>query len=306
MLVAGWFQGSEQVMLDHLHAAAFRGGPLGRTILGSAENIKKITKKDIQDYFSTHYAPHRMVITAYGPAVKNGDVVDQVKKLFTKLPANPITTKQLLEKQPAIFTGSEIRVRDDDPSLAHFVVAFKGASWTDPDYVVLMLMQAMLGSWNKAGEHNIGNLVRIGEVAESMTAFNTNYKDTGLFGVYAVAKPDCLEDMAYAIMKEICNGLCCRVLEDDVIRAQNQLKSSLLNTHGTSAAEEIGRQVITYWRRIPNAELLSRIDAVDVATVKCVAYRFLFDQDIAIVASGPIKRLPDYSRLRSRTCMLRY
>lgn len=30
--------------------------------------------------------------------------------------------------------------------------------------------------------------VGINEVAESMMAFNTNYKDTGLFGVYAVAK----------------------------------------------------------------------------------------------------------------------
>lgn len=30
--------------------------------------------------------------------------------------------------------------------------------------------------------------VAINEVAESMMAFNTNYKDTGLFGVYAVAK----------------------------------------------------------------------------------------------------------------------
>lgn len=28
----------------------------------------------------------------------------------------------------------------------------------------------------------------INEIAESMMAFNTNYKDTGLFGVYAVAK----------------------------------------------------------------------------------------------------------------------
>lgn len=30
--------------------------------------------------------------------------------------------------------------------------------------------------------------VAINELAESMMAFNTNYKDTGLFGVYAVAK----------------------------------------------------------------------------------------------------------------------
>jgi len=33
--------------------------------------------------------------------------------------------------------------------------------------------------------------VGINEVAESIMAFNTNYKDTGLFGVYAVAKVRC-------------------------------------------------------------------------------------------------------------------
>lgn len=30
--------------------------------------------------------------------------------------------------------------------------------------------------------------VAINEIAESIKAFNTNYKDTGLFGIYAVAK----------------------------------------------------------------------------------------------------------------------
>ena len=30
--------------------------------------------------------------------------------------------------------------------------------------------------------------VAINEIAECITAFSTNYKDTGLFGVYAVAK----------------------------------------------------------------------------------------------------------------------
>ncbi|CAH1439279.1 unnamed protein product [Lactuca virosa] len=47
------------------------------------------------------------VISASG-AVKHEDVVDQVKKMFTKLSANPMTTPQLVEKEPAIFTGSEI------------------------------------------------------------------------------------------------------------------------------------------------------------------------------------------------------
>ena len=33
--------------------------------------------------------------------------------------------------------------------LCHFAVAVKGASWTDPDSIPLMVMQSILGSWNK-------------------------------------------------------------------------------------------------------------------------------------------------------------
>lgn len=52
---------TEEVIFDHLHATAFQYTPLGRTILGPADNIKKITKNHIQDYISAHYAAHRMV-----------------------------------------------------------------------------------------------------------------------------------------------------------------------------------------------------------------------------------------------------
>ncbi|KAK3042329.1 hypothetical protein RJ639_002375 [Escallonia herrerae] len=303
---------NEEVIFDHLHSTAFQYTPLGRTILGSADNVKKISKAHIQDYISAHYAAHRMVISAAG-AVKHEDVVELVKKLFTKLSTNPSTTSQLVADEPAIFTGSEVRIIDDDMPLAQFAVAFNGASWTDPDSVALMVMQSMLGSWSKiagGGKHmgsELAQRVGINEIAESMMAFNTNYKDTGLFGVYAVAKPDCLDDLAYAIMYET-SKLCYRVSEADVTRARNQLKSSLLlHIDGTSpVAEDIGRQLITYGRRIPFAELFARIDAVDASTIKRVANRFIFDQDVAIAAMGPIQSLPDYNWFRRRTYMLRY
>nr|XP_043623758.1 probable mitochondrial-processing peptidase subunit beta, mitochondrial [Erigeron canadensis] len=303
---------SDDVIFNHLHATAFQYTPLGRTVLGPAENIKKITKKDIEDYASTNYAAHRVVISASG-AVKHEDVVEQVKKTFTKLSANPMTTSQLVEKEPAIFTGSEIRMRDDDAPLARFAVAFNGASWTDPDSLALMVIQAMLGTWNAstlAGKHSGSQLVQmaaISELAETMMAFNMNYKDTGLFGVYAVAKADCLDDLAFAIMQEM-TKLCYRVGDDDVTRALNKLKSSLLlHLDGTTAtADDIGRQLLSYGRRIPFAELFARIDAINAATIKRVANRFIFDQDIAIAASGPVKLLPDYNWFRRRTYMLRY
>ncbi|XP_047314758.1 probable mitochondrial-processing peptidase subunit beta, mitochondrial [Impatiens glandulifera] len=302
----------EEVIFDHLHATAFQYTPLGRTILGPVENIKTITKKDIQQYISTHYTAQRMVISASG-AVKHEEIVDEVKKLFTNLSTDSTTTSELVAKEPAVFTGSEVRIIDDDMPLAQFAVAFAGASWTDPDSVALMVMQSMLGAWNKnvgGGKHmgsDLAQRIGINEIAESMMAFNTNYKDTGLFGVYAVAKPDVLDDLAWAIMHEV-SKLSYKVSEADVIRARNQLKSSLLlHLDGTSpVAEDIGRQLLTYGRRIPSAELFARIDAVDASTVKRVANRFINDQDVAIAAMGPIQGLPDYNWFRRRTYLLRY
>ncbi|CAG7890995.1 unnamed protein product [Brassica rapa] len=303
---------TDEVVLDHLHATAFQYTPLGRTILGPAQNVKSITREDLQNYIKTHYTASRMVIAAAG-AVKHEEVVEQVKKLFNKLSSDPTSTTQLVAKEPASFTGSEVRMIDDDLPLAQFAVAFEGASWTDPDSVALMVMQTMLGSWNKnvgGGKHTGSALIQrvaINEIAESIMAFNTNYKDTGLFGVYAVAKADCLDDLSYAIMHEV-TKLAFRVSDDDVTRARNQLKSSLLlHMDGTSPiAEDIGRQLLTYGRRIPTAELFARIDAVDASTVKRVANKYVYDKDIAISAIGPIQDLPDYNKFRRRTYFNRY
>lgn len=49
------------------------------------------------------------MIAASG-AVKHEDIVDQVNKLFTKLSTDGTTTAQLVAKEPAIFTGSEVRI----------------------------------------------------------------------------------------------------------------------------------------------------------------------------------------------------
>ncbi|KAL7226841.1 hypothetical protein ACSBR1_021836 [Camellia fascicularis] len=375
---------TDKVIFDHLHATAFQYTPLGKTILGPAQNIKTITKYNLQKYISTHYPAPRMVIATSG-AVKHEDIVEQVKKLvtvsryfniimcywfdlfsfppnfhclslqvsksskevayqfpflflsskslpsqvsfkssylsskhlprslqatskkdpprnlstkqikngvcdkalgstncavlvnFTKLSTDPTTASELVAKEQAIFTGSEVRIIDDDIPLAQFAVAFNGASWTNPDSIAFMR-------------------VGINEIAENMMAFNTNYKDTGLFGVYAIAKPDSLDDLAYAIMYEMSNSIAL------------QLKSSLLlHIDGTCPiAEDIGRQLLTYRRSIPFVELFARIDAVDASTVKRVANRFIFDQDVAITAMGLIQGLPYYNWFRRRTYWLRY
>lgn len=48
------------------------------------------------------------MIAAAG-AVKHEEIVEQVKKLFTKLSSDTTSTSQLVAKEPANFTGSEVK-----------------------------------------------------------------------------------------------------------------------------------------------------------------------------------------------------
>lgn len=63
----------------------------------------------------------------------------------------PLRFLSAAPQAPAYFTGSEVRIRDPDQATMQFAVAFKGASWTDPDSIPLMVMQASVWGASAAG-----------------------------------------------------------------------------------------------------------------------------------------------------------
>ena len=58
--------------------------------------------------------------------------------------------------------------------------------------------------------------------------------------------------------------------DEEVIRAKTQLKTNLsMQLDGSSpVCEDIGRQLLTYGRRLTPAEIFACIDAVDVSAAK--------------------------------------
>lgn len=89
------------------------------------------------------------------------------------------------------------------------------------------------------------------------------------------------------------NRICCPRLSAPC--CSPQLTASFLSASFTDVAESIGRELLVYGRRIPKAEMFARIDAVDADTVRAVADRFIYDQDVAIAAVGDTQFLPDYN-----------
>ena len=97
----------EELVLDHLHATAFQGCSLGRTILGSEENIRSLTRDDLQEYIKTNYTAPRMVLSGAG-AIDHSQLVELADKHFGGLPSSsPGGVDVAME--PAVFTGSDYR-----------------------------------------------------------------------------------------------------------------------------------------------------------------------------------------------------
>jgi len=296
---------NSEVIFDHLHAGAFQGTSLGRTILGPEANVKAISRDHLVNYIKNHYQGSRMVVVGAG-AVQHSQLVDLSTKAFGHLPPGELTPKT---NQYAIpFTGCLTKIEDQTMSEAHVVVGVESVGWSSPDYFTFMVIQTIVGSWDRqiGGGKNLSSrlceFVATEELAHSFSSFNTCYNNTGIFGAYFVAEPSKLIDMTRAIFAEwqrIGNN----VSQREVERAKNRLKASILMSYdgNQQIAEDIGRQVLTLGRRMSPAEIFLRINAVTVEDVRRVVTSYCEDVEPAVAAIGPTEQFPDYNWVKAWT-----
>ncbi|KAI8890278.1 LuxS/MPP-like metallohydrolase [Backusella circina FSU 941] len=298
----------DAVVFDHLHATAFQGEALGRPVAGIKETVESLTAEDLIAFQKQNYGANRLVLVGSGD-VEHDALVRLAEKSFGGLQAVGVA-----KAEKPIFTGSEVRLRDDVLPQARIALAVEGAPFFSPDYFNLLVMQSIMGTWDKTlgGAANLSSklstIVHDNHLANSFTAFTKGYKDTGLWGMYVVTEnKDQIDDFVHFTQKEWVR-LSTSVTAGEVERAKQQVKASLLlGLESTCAvAQDIGSQILLTGKHLNADQVREAVNKVTVGDVRNTAYKYLWDQELAVVGQGPVECLTDYLRVRGNMAYNRF
>ncbi|CAN6615078.1 mitochondrial-processing peptidase subunit alpha [Trichomonascus vanleenenianus] len=286
------WQRSDLILPELAHVAAFQGG-IGNPLLCPEDRLPFLTKELVEEYRAKLYRPDRIVAAFI--SVDHARAVELAEKYLGDMkPANPA---EIVEKPESVYTGGELTIPQPPPignlpQFSQLYVAFEGLSITDPDVYALATLQTLLGGGGSfsAGGPGKGMYSRLythvlnqfGYI-ESCQSFNHPYSDTGLFGISSSCIPQAAPYLAEVVCQQfyLAMGKGRGALTyDEVSRAKNQLKSSLLMNLESKLVEleDLGRQIQTYNTKIPVTEMCERIEALSVEDIRRVAERVFTGQ----------------------------
>ena len=281
----------DDIIFDYFQEVAYRGQPLGRSVLGTEARVKAMGRDAIVDYMRRHYVAPAMVVSAAGH-VDHDHLVALVGAAFAGLAAKPSH-----QPQPARYVGGEHR-EERDLEQVHLVLGFPGVSFTDPDFDALGALSMILGGGMSS--RLFQEIRETRGLVYSIYSFGSSFRDGGTLAIYAGTG----ETEVAELVPVLCNELVAVTrdsVDADLGRVKAQLKAGIVMALESSAGrcEQLARQMLIWGRPIPLDEIKQRIEAVDAQAIRRVAQR-AFAGKPTLAAIGPLARLESLDQIAKR------
>jgi predicted Zn-dependent peptidase len=255
---------------------------LGRSILGSRENILGFGSETIKGFFHRFYQPDRIVISIAGN-IRHDRFVDLVAPAFESVqPGNGFPERVTPNGRP--LTNLHHR----DLEQAHICLGIKGIAITDPRRYAYSLMNTILG-----GNMSSRLFQEIRErrgLAYAVYSFISSYVDTGMFGAYMGVNPQNAHESTALILKEIDRLKSSQVSPDELTKAKEFTKGNLLlaSESNDNQMVRIAQNDTHFGRFIPLQEVLDKIEAVTADEILELAESLFQPNRFALTMLGPV------------------
>ncbi|KAI3645381.1 hypothetical protein MP228_008309 [Amoeboaphelidium protococcarum] len=275
-------------LLQLTHQTAFGKNTLGNSQYFDASRMPVGSLADgLRNYVNHFFKPQNIVVAGVG--CDHQEIMDLANMHLGDWKAPSATTGKVAAAtvSPSKYEGGQCIKSYTPPShlppnlkdLTHIQLAFQSPRFNSPDVYAYSVLQTLLGGGDSfsAGGPGKGmysrlytNVLNRYYWVESISAQNHSYSDNGIFVYHATVPHHAVTNALKVIGTEIQKVIDSPILDIELQRAKNQLKSQVfLNMESRMVqVEDIGRQVQLIGTRVSPNELNDRIEQVTAQDIK--------------------------------------
>ncbi|XP_035521256.1 cytochrome b-c1 complex subunit 2, mitochondrial isoform X2 [Morone saxatilis] len=281
---------SDQIgVIESLHGAAYKNA-LCNSLYCPNHMVGNIQSDDLHQFVQNNFTSARMALVGLGV---DHTVLKQVGEQFLNIRSGAGSTGATAQ-----YRGGEVRLPNTS-SMVHSAVVSQSAAAGSSEALAFSVLQHLLGAGPhvKRGSCTSSKLVQGVTKATAdpfdVSAFNTSYSDSGLFGVYTISQAAVAGDVikaALAQVKAVADG---GVTAADLTQAKAQLKGQFLMSLETSEGflEAMGTQALAEGTYCSPEEISKKIDNVSLTDVANAAKKFVSGKK-TMASSGNLVKTP--------------
>ena len=262
----------------------WRDHSLGKPILGTPQSVKKFSQETIRQFYSDVYSPSNLIVTAAGNLTHARLVALAQEHLEALPPGGPAP----VEDVPA--THARIALRNKKSlEQVHLCLGVPSYPLPHEERFACYVLNTLLGGGMSS--RLFQNIRERQGLAYAVFSELNPYRDTGCLSIYAGTSLESAGKVVESITKEFRELKQDPVGEEELRRAKDHLKGSLmLSLESTSSRmSNLARQELYFSRFFTLDELVESIEAVTAADVQRIAQTFFDPRQIAVTVLGNLE-----------------
>jgi predicted Zn-dependent peptidase len=264
----------------------WKGHPLGLPILGTRDTVRRFERPPVHDFYGKRFAPGNMIITAAG-YLNHDRFVELARKHFANMKpvsngfhsAPPKIISRIILRNKKALEQVQICVGVPSYPITH--------EKRHSSYILNTLLGGGMSS------RLFQNIRERQGLAYAIYSDLNPYRDTGCLSVYAGTSKASATKVVESIVSEFSKLKKETVSADELRRAKDQLKGSLMLSLESSTARmsNLARQEMYFDRFYGLDELIAKIESVTAAELQELANNFFQTENIAVTILGNLNGL---------------
>jgi predicted Zn-dependent peptidase len=259
----------------------WKGHALGKPILGTRRTVGGLDEAAIAEQFEHSYRPNNMVVAAAGH-LDHRRVADMIEQRFHHLKPRRM---HLADPPPVAQPHITLRHRDFLEQ-AHLCLGVPAYPMAHKGRYACYVLSTLLGGGMSS---RLFQKIREQQgLAYSVFSDLSPYRDTGSLLVCAGTSPQAVPRVISSIMEEFRNLKHTLVSREELKRAKDQLKGSIMLglESTTNRMSNLARQEMYFGRSLNLDEMIREIQAVTAEEINRISQEFFRPERIALTVLG--------------------